>query len=56
MDFVVFSGGTACNHILKAFHKLSNNEVNYVLGISDNGGSTVNYYIINNKHNNNNDN
>ncbi|KAG0749489.1 hypothetical protein G6F57_004898 [Rhizopus arrhizus] len=40
MDFVVFSGGTACNHILKAFHKLSNNEVNYVLGISDNGGST----------------
>ncbi|RCH90002.1 hypothetical protein CU098_001611, partial [Rhizopus stolonifer] len=37
--FVVFSGGTACNHILEAFHNVSD-KVNYVLGISDNGGST----------------
>ncbi|KAI9282682.1 hypothetical protein BY458DRAFT_496988 [Sporodiniella umbellata] len=39
-SFVVFSGGSACNHILKTFHQLSNDEVSYVLGMSDNGGST----------------
>jgi 2-phospho-L-lactate transferase/gluconeogenesis factor (CofD/UPF0052 family) len=40
-SFVVFSGGSACNHILNAFHKVSNHQVSYVLGVSDNGGSTV---------------
>jgi hypothetical protein len=40
-SFVVFSGGSACNHILNAFHKTANNDVSYILGISDNGGSTV---------------
>ncbi|KAG1456492.1 hypothetical protein G6F46_005438 [Rhizopus delemar] len=39
-SFVVFSGGSACNHILNAFHKVSNHQVSYVLGVSDNGGST----------------
>lgn len=40
-SFVVFSGGSACNHILNAFHETSANDVSYILGISDNGGSTV---------------
>ncbi|KAI8981520.1 hypothetical protein BDB01DRAFT_906543 [Pilobolus umbonatus] len=39
-SFVVFSGGSACNHILDTFHKTSTNDVSYILGISDNGGST----------------
>ncbi|CAO3677600.1 unnamed protein product [Rhizopus microsporus] len=40
-SFVVFSGGSACNHILKAFHNNANDDqVSYILGISDNGGST----------------
>ncbi|KAI7862577.1 hypothetical protein BDF14DRAFT_1854013 [Spinellus fusiger] len=38
-SFIVFSGGTACNHILRAFHE-STDDVSYVLGVSDNGGST----------------
>ncbi|KAI8097866.1 uncharacterized protein B0P05DRAFT_522392, partial [Gilbertella persicaria] len=39
-SFVVFSGGSACNHILDSFHKTGANQVSYILGISDNGGST----------------
>ncbi|KAG0171487.1 hypothetical protein DFQ28_001029 [Apophysomyces sp. BC1034] len=39
-SFVIISGGSACNHIARAFHKISSNNVCYVLGISDNGGST----------------
>lgn len=45
-SFVVFSGGSACNHILKAFHNnASDDQVSYILGISDNGGSTVIVFI-----------
>ena len=40
---VVISGGTACNHIARAFHDSVTNEVCYILGISDNGGSSVSY-------------
>lgn len=40
-SYVVFSGGSACNHILDGFHKTGANDVSYILGISDNGGSTV---------------
>ena len=40
-SFVIFSGGSACNHILDSFQKTGANEVSYILGISDNGGSTV---------------
>lgn len=40
-SYVVFSGGSACNHILDGFHKTSSHDVSYILGISDNGGSTV---------------
>lgn len=40
-SYVVFSGGSACNHILDGFHKTSAHDVSYILGISDNGGSTV---------------
>ena len=44
-SYVVFSGGSACNHILDAFHKTGAHDVSYILGISDNGGSTVrNFY------------
>ncbi|CAO3640928.1 unnamed protein product [Mucor fragilis] len=39
-SYVVFSGGSACNHILEGFHKTSSHNVSYILGISDNGGST----------------
>ncbi|ORZ01272.1 hypothetical protein BCR43DRAFT_486662 [Syncephalastrum racemosum] len=39
-SFVIFSGGTACNHIARAFHSDPTNDVCYVLGISDNGGSS----------------
>ncbi|KAI8644845.1 hypothetical protein BD408DRAFT_383092 [Parasitella parasitica] len=39
-SYVVFSGGSACNHILDGFHKTSSHDVSYILGISDNGGST----------------
>ncbi|KAI8339944.1 hypothetical protein BC941DRAFT_418983 [Chlamydoabsidia padenii] len=39
-SFVIFSGGSACNHIAKAFHEVGHQEVAYILGISDNGGST----------------
>ncbi|CAO3627214.1 unnamed protein product [Cunninghamella blakesleeana] len=39
-SFVIFSGGTACNHIANAFHIVGNQDTSYVLGISDNGGST----------------
>ncbi|KAI9026523.1 hypothetical protein CLU79DRAFT_698377 [Phycomyces nitens] len=38
-SFVVFSGGSACNFIAPAFQSISS-DVCYVLGISDNGGST----------------
>ncbi|KAF7721494.1 hypothetical protein EC973_004633 [Apophysomyces ossiformis] len=38
-SFVIFSGGSACNHIANAFQSITPN-VCYVLGISDNGGST----------------
>ncbi|KAI8371587.1 uncharacterized protein BYT42DRAFT_580787 [Radiomyces spectabilis] len=38
-SFVVFSGGSACNFIANAFQSITPN-VCYVLGISDNGGST----------------
>ncbi|KAI9271831.1 hypothetical protein BDA99DRAFT_545953 [Phascolomyces articulosus] len=37
---VVISGGTACNHIARAFHDSVTNDVCYILGISDNGGSS----------------
>ncbi|ORZ19483.1 hypothetical protein BCR42DRAFT_489417 [Absidia repens] len=39
-SFVIFSGGSACNHIAKAFHEVGHQDVAYILGISDNGGST----------------
>ncbi|KAI9473508.1 MAG: hypothetical protein EXX96DRAFT_508148 [Benjaminiella poitrasii] len=40
-SFVVFSGGSACNHILSSFHNNNNhNDVSYILGVSDNGGSS----------------
>lgn len=39
-SYVVFSGGSACNHILDGFHKTGAHDVSYVLAISDNGGST----------------
>ncbi|CAO3628653.1 unnamed protein product [Mucor hiemalis] len=39
-SYVVFSGGSACNHILDGFHKTGAHDVSYILGISDNGGST----------------
>ncbi|KAI8097314.1 uncharacterized protein BX664DRAFT_292789 [Halteromyces radiatus] len=39
-SLVVFSGGTACNHIAKSFHELGHNDITYFLGVSDNGGST----------------
>ncbi|KAI8082096.1 hypothetical protein BDF21DRAFT_337942 [Thamnidium elegans] len=39
-SYVVFSGGSACNHILDGFHKTADHDVSYILGISDNGGST----------------
>ncbi|KAF7721944.1 hypothetical protein EC973_003905 [Apophysomyces ossiformis] len=39
-SFAIISGGSACNHIARSFHKLSSNNVCYILGISDNGGST----------------
>src|SRR3979409_2169993 len=35
--FLVISGGSACNHICDVFGR----NVSFVLGISDNGGSTV---------------
>ncbi|KAI7907005.1 uncharacterized protein BX663DRAFT_494478 [Cokeromyces recurvatus] len=38
-SFVVFSGGSACNHIVNAFQAITPS-VCYALGISDNGGST----------------
>ncbi|KAI9300362.1 hypothetical protein BJ944DRAFT_27811 [Cunninghamella echinulata] len=38
-SFVVFSGGSACNFISNTFQSITPN-VSYVLGISDNGGST----------------
>ncbi|KAG0173843.1 hypothetical protein DFQ28_002550 [Apophysomyces sp. BC1034] len=38
-SFIVFSGGSACNYIANAFQAITPN-VCYVLGISDNGGST----------------
>ncbi|KAL0094814.1 hypothetical protein F4703DRAFT_1040025 [Phycomyces blakesleeanus] len=38
-SFVIFSGGSACNFIAPAFQSISS-DVCYVLGISDNGGST----------------
>ncbi|KAI9256177.1 hypothetical protein BY458DRAFT_519600 [Sporodiniella umbellata] len=41
MSFTIFSGGTACNNILESFHRASEGcQVSYILGISDNGGST----------------
>ena len=40
MSFVVISGGSACNEIARSFHTIADNNVCYVLGISDNGGST----------------
>ncbi|KAI8391456.1 uncharacterized protein BYT42DRAFT_490361 [Radiomyces spectabilis] len=39
-SFVVISGGSACNYVARAFHENSKNNVCYVLGIADNGGST----------------
>ncbi|OAD68069.1 hypothetical protein PHYBLDRAFT_188799 [Phycomyces blakesleeanus NRRL 1555(-)] len=39
-SFVIFSGGSACNHIIRAFHESPGQDVSYVLGVSDNGGST----------------
>jgi hypothetical protein len=45
-SYVVFSGGSACNHILDGFHKTGANDVSYILGISDNGGSTVRNYFF----------
>lgn len=44
-SFIIFSGGTACNHIARAFHDSVANDVCYVLGISDNGGSSVNIVV-----------
>ncbi|KAI7864358.1 hypothetical protein BDF14DRAFT_1835589 [Spinellus fusiger] len=41
-SFIVFSGGSACNEIANAFQFITPS-VCYVLGISDNGGSTVSY-------------
>ncbi|ORX47998.1 UPF0052-domain-containing protein [Hesseltinella vesiculosa] len=38
-SFVVFSGGSACNHITKSFQSVSPN-ISYIIGISDNGGSS----------------
>lgn len=38
-SFVVFSGGSACNFIASAFQSITPS-VCYVLGVSDNGGST----------------
>ncbi|ORX53597.1 UPF0052-domain-containing protein [Hesseltinella vesiculosa] len=38
-SFIIFSGGTACNHIANAFQSITAS-VCYVLAISDNGGST----------------
>ncbi|KAI8142575.1 hypothetical protein BJV82DRAFT_579619 [Fennellomyces sp. T-0311] len=37
---VIISGGTACNHIARAFHDAVTNDVCYILGVSDNGGSS----------------
>lgn len=45
-SYVVFSGGSACNHILDGFQKTSANDVSYILGISDNGGSTVRNFLL----------
>lgn len=45
-SFVVFSGGSACNHILDGFHKTGDHDVSYILGISDNGGSTVSFFFL----------
>ncbi|KAI7904790.1 uncharacterized protein BX663DRAFT_503542 [Cokeromyces recurvatus] len=41
-SFVIFSGGTACNHILDSFHKINknSNDISYILSVSDNGGSS----------------
>ncbi|KAI7872640.1 hypothetical protein BDF14DRAFT_1715995 [Spinellus fusiger] len=39
-SFVVISGGSACNNIARAFHRIGSNNVCYILGVSDNGGST----------------
>ncbi|KAI8067492.1 hypothetical protein BC940DRAFT_227175, partial [Gongronella butleri] len=38
-SFVVFSGGSACNHITKTFQSISSS-VSYIISISDNGGSS----------------
>ncbi|KAI9265269.1 hypothetical protein BDA99DRAFT_481186 [Phascolomyces articulosus] len=38
-SLVIISGGSACNDIAPAFQKITH-DVRYVLGISDNGGST----------------
>ncbi|KAI9354923.1 hypothetical protein BD770DRAFT_324362 [Pilaira anomala] len=38
-SFVVFSGGSACNFIASAFQSITPS-VCYILGVSDNGGST----------------
>ncbi|KAI8332395.1 hypothetical protein BC941DRAFT_359195 [Chlamydoabsidia padenii] len=39
-SFAIFSGGSACNYIAQAFHQVGEQNVTYILGISDNGGST----------------
>lgn len=38
-SFIVFSGGSACNFITSTFQSITPS-VCYVLGVSDNGGST----------------
>ncbi|KAI8969036.1 hypothetical protein BDF20DRAFT_892934 [Mycotypha africana] len=38
-SFIIFSGGSACNFIVNAFQSITPS-VCYVLGVSDNGGST----------------
>ncbi|KAG2184707.1 hypothetical protein INT43_000620 [Umbelopsis isabellina] len=39
ISYCVFSGGSACNHIVGAFQRTTPDTV-YILGIGDNGGST----------------
>ncbi|KAI8582294.1 hypothetical protein K450DRAFT_228281 [Umbelopsis ramanniana AG] len=39
ISYCVFSGGSACNHIVRAFQDTTPDTV-YILGIGDNGGST----------------
>lgn len=45
-SYVVFSGGSACNHILDSFHKTAADDVTYLLSISDDGGSSVRILLI----------